>query len=355
MNVITRALDHVKLRHEIDRLRHHDAHPLEFIGASLLAEQVRQFIASGSKTKSRVLVTGPGGSGKKLVASLIHKNSSRAANPFMVVKCGALNPESFDVEFYGKEIPSTRGGNPTLQVGLLEKAHGGTIVLADVDRASSAIQERLLKVVQDPRYVRMGGKTQLENDVRFISLSERDLEPLIAQGQFRSDLFYRLNVVPFVLSSLAERSEDIIPLLMRFLEIQAEAHKTLPKRIGLDARMALESYYWPGNVRQLRNLVEWIMILHTQAEEITASMLPIDIQSGAQGESEKFIDRNHLLTLQLKDAREAFEKAYLNLHMKRFNGNISKTAQAIGMERTALHRKIKTLQLVEDDDSLDRD
>lgn len=350
LNTITRALEHVALRQEIDRLNDLNNHPLDFVGQSPMAEQSRHFIGSVSKTKSRVLLAGPSGSGKKLIASLIHKRSTRAPNPLIVVKCGLLNPDTFDVEFYGKEA-STVAGGVAIQAGLLEKAHGGTIVLDDVHRTPAPIQERLLKVVQDQRYQRVGGKIALENDVRFISTTEENLEKRVTQGTFRSDLFYRLNVVSLTLDPLVQRSEDIMALLNSFLNASTDLSAP-PKRILLDAQMALESYTWPGNVRQLRNVVEWLLILHAKSTEISAAMLPADIQLGSHTEGDKFIDRNHVLTLQLKEAREEFEKAYLNLHMKRFNGNISKTAQAIGMERTALHRKIKMLQIINYDPSV---
>jgi two-component system nitrogen regulation response regulator NtrX len=288
------------------------------------------------------LITGSPGAGKELVARAIHESSNRAAGPFVVLNAATITPESMEVELFG-----TEGGEGRLRkVGALEEAHGGTLYLDEIGDMPRETQSKILRVLVDQNFQRVGGATRVHVDVRIISSTSRDLQNAIQQGTFREDLFHRLSVVPIRVPELSERREDIPELVGYFIE-QVSQTTGMPRReVGDDAMAVLQSHDWPGNIRQLRNNVERLMILTAGDPEavINSEMLPSEIgtmvpttPNGTGGEK--------LMSLPLREAREVFEREYLVAQIGRFGGNISRTAEFIGMERSALHRKLKSLNI----------
>jgi two-component system nitrogen regulation response regulator NtrX len=338
--IAERALEASKLRREVRALRERAGGTSELVGDSPAMNQLRQMIERVAPTNSRVMISGPSGSGKELVARALHEASGRSGGPFVVLNAAAITPERMEHELFGTE--PMNGGART--VGALEEAHGGTLYLDEIADMPRETQNKILRVLVDQTFQRVGGATRVSVDVRIISSTARDLELDISEGRFREDLFHRLAVVPLRVPALAERREDI-PDLVRYFVEQISRATGLPTRIiGADAMAVLQSHDWPGNLRQLRNNVERLMILARgdAAETITASMLPAEIgemlpttPGRAGGE--------HLMSLLLRDAREIFEREYLTAQVNRFGGNISRTAEFVGMERSALHRKLKSL------------
>lgn len=342
LNIIRRGVELSSLYQELQILRQSNEELHELTGTSAQTIALQQTIERVAKTNSRIMLEGPSGVGKEVVARLIHKKSHRSHYPFIVVNCANLAPERLEEELFGKE---TRIGalEVSLKIGLLEKADRGTLFLDGVHDMPLETQGKILQVLHEQCFYRLNSTHPTLVDIRIISSTSISLVDQIQKGKFREDLYYRLNVVPIKVPPLHQRREDIVPLAIYFLD---KANPTKEKRyFSEDAKTALESYTWPGNVRQLKNTMEWISIMHPTSQEITAQMLPAEAR-GLPPSSQQSIGQNALLVMQIKQAREEFEKVYLELHIKRFNGNISKTAQAVGMERTALHRKIKTLNLI---------
>jgi two-component system nitrogen regulation response regulator NtrX len=309
------------------------------IGKSAPAQALRQLILKVAPANSRVLVTGPPGSGKELVARLIHGASTRARQEFVAVSAAGMAPERLDVELFGEE---GEGGRPR-KIGVFERAHGGTLYLDEVVDMPRETQGRILRVLVEQRFRRVGGDNDVQVDVRVISSSSRDLRDEIAAGRFREDLFHRLNVVPVRVPGLAERREDIPELITYFVDRISEATGLARRRLGEDALATLQVQTWPGNVRQLRNNVERMLILASgePGDLITAEMLSGSEQPSAGNAGA--IGAERIIALPLREARELFEREYLNAQILRFGGNISRTANFIGMERSALHRKLKSL------------
>ncbi len=338
--VADRALEASRLKREVSDLRVRAQSPTRIVGRSTAANQLRQAIDKIGPANSRILISGAPGSGKELAARMLHDASARASAPFVVLNAATITPDMMEVALFGTDGPDSRGR----RVGALEEAHGGTLYLDEVADMPRETQGKILRVLVDQNFQRVGGTTRVHVDVRIISSTSRDLSAAIAEGTFREDLFHRLSVVPIRVPSLSERREDI-PELIGFFMDQISATGGLPKRrIGADALAVLQSHDWPGNIRQLRNNVERLMILAGgDAEaEVTADMLPSEVgtlvpatPNGAGGEK--------LMSLPLRDAREVFEREYLVAQISRFGGNISRTAEFIGMERSALHRKLKSL------------
>lgn len=340
--VADRALETSRLRREVSDLRARAGATNRIIGKSPMLNQLRQIIERVGPTNSRVMITGAPGSGKELAARVIHEMSPRAQGPFVAINAATITPESMEVELFGVEAADSR----SRKVGALEEAHGGTLYIDEVGDMPRETQNRILRVLVDQNFQRVGGATRVHVDVRIISSASKDLAVAISEGSFREDLFHRLSVVPIRAPSLSERREDIPELVEYFMD-QISAATGMPRRrIGADAMAVLQSHDWPGNIRQLRNNVERLMILSSgdPEAEITAEMLPSEIgalvpstPNGAGGEK--------LMSLPLREAREVFEREYLVAQISRFGGNISRTAEFIGMERSALHRKLKSLQI----------
>ncbi|MFI4975818.1 MAG: sigma-54-dependent transcriptional regulator [Caulobacterales bacterium] len=336
--VVERALEAANLKRENRRLRSLTVSPDGLVGASPAAQQLRQMIAKLASANSRVLISGPPGAGKETAARLIHGASPRAKSEFVPVSAAGMTPERMDLELFGEE---GEGGRPR-KIGVFERAHNGTLYLDEVADMPRESQSRILRVLVDQRFRRVGGDTDVQVDVRVISSTSRDLREEIAAGRFREDLFHRLNVVPLRVPGLTERREDIPELIRFYLDRLSGASGLLKRDLADDAMATLQVQAWPGNVRQLKNVVERILILASGdvAEPITAEMLPSDAsnQTPAGG-----LGAERIIALPLREARELFEREYLNAQIMRFGGNISRTAAFIGMERSALHRKLKSL------------
>ncbi|OPH83445.1 sigma-54-dependent transcriptional regulator [Nitrobacter vulgaris] len=339
--VATRALETSRLKREVRELKQLAPAASSLVGRSPCVNQLRQTIERAAKANSRIMIVGPSGSGKELAARTLHNQSSRAEGPFVVINAAAITPERMESELFGVE--QTDGQQPR-KAGALEEAHGGTLFIDEIGDMPRETQNKIMRVLVDQTFQRFGGTTKIKVDVRIISSTARNLEEEIAAGRFREDLYHRLSVVPIRVPALSERREDI-PELIEFFMDHISAASGLPKRkIGDDAMAVLQSHVWPGNVRQLRNNVERVMILAGGGPEviITADMLPQDVgsmvpamPSGVNGE--------HIMGLPLREAREVFERDYLIAQISRFSNNISRTAEFVGMERSALHRKLKAL------------
>jgi two-component system nitrogen regulation response regulator NtrX len=338
--VVERALETTTLRRENRRLRAQTIAPDGLIGHSAAAQQLRNMIGKLAQANSRVLISGPAGAGKETVARLIHDASMRARNEFVAISAAGMTPERMDIELFGEEGESGR----TAKIGVFERAHAGTLYLDEVADMPRETQGRILRVLVEQRFRRVGGDQDVQVDVRVVSSTSRDLREEIAAGRFREDLFHRLNVVPINVPGLAERREDIPELVEYFIDRISTSAGLSHRKLAQDALAALQVRAWPGNLRQLRNNVERMLILAAGApsEPITADMLPAEAAVSDQGIG---LGAEKIIALPLREAREVFEREYLNAQMLRFSGNISRTAGFIGMERSALHRKLKSLGL----------
>jgi two-component system nitrogen regulation response regulator NtrX len=338
--VAARALEAQAMRREIKDLRQRSLIADQIVGSSSAMTHLRSTLERIAPTNSRVLVTGPNGCGKELAARTIHALSGRAQGPFVVINAASITPDTMEHELFGSE--QTNG--KARKIGALEEAHGGTLFIDEVADFPRETQNRILRVLVDQNFLRVGGSTRVAVDVRIISSTSRDLETEIKAGRFREDLFHRLSVVPIRVPGLAEHREDIPALVEHFLG-QVSLATGLPKRrIADDAMAILQTHDWPGNVRQLRNNVERVMILTGGDPEavVTADMLPPEVGSMLPT-MPTGVGADQIMALPLREARELFEREYLEAQISRFGGNISRTAEFVGMERSALHRKLKTL------------
>jgi len=349
--IVERAMEAARLRRENEELRSRLGPEDELLGESSSVAHVRQQIERVAPTGSRVLISGPPGCGKEVIARLLHQRSKRSTGPFIVINCAAMRADRLEVELFGSESMGDRADGPT-KVGTLEQAHGGTMLLDEVADMPLETQGKIVRVLQEQTFERVGGATRVEVDVRVIASTNRDLAGEMQAGRFRQDLFYRLNVVPIRMPSLRERREDIPFLLEYFMARSAEIAGLPARRIGPDALAWLQAYDWPGNVRQLRNVVDWLLIMAPgePGEAIRAEMLPPDIGAIAPSPL-RGNDGAEMMSLPLREAREVFERRYLDAQVSRFGGNISKTAAFIGMERSALHRKLRALGITSADRS----
>ena len=339
--LVARATETERLRRENARLREGFVTADEFTGNSSAINQVRATLKRVANTGSRLLIAGPAGAGKEVAARLLHSWSPRSDHAFVTVNSARITPERFEQELFGEE-----SGGKLVRAGLLELADGGTLYLDEVADMPLSTQARILRVLTEQSFVRVGGNRQIRVDVRVVSSTARDLETEIAERRFREDLFYRLNVVPVTIPSLAERRDDIPALVDHFFARFAADQGVSPPEVAAEAMAALQSYEWPGNVRQLRNLVERTIILtpREKLERIEADMLPGELLGGRINGDRGL---SALMGVPLREARENFEREYLRVQIRRFSGNISRTAAFIGMERSALHRKLKLLGMVD--------
>jgi two-component system nitrogen regulation response regulator NtrX len=338
LHVVERALEAARLRREVQELKLKSGDESELVGHSSSIVQLRQQVEKIAPTNSRVLITGPAGSGKEVVARLIHARSRRVGNAFVAINCATMAPDRIEAELFGVE--TAEGPRKT---GLLELAHNGTLYLDEISEMPLETQAKVLRVLIDQTFTRVGGSSRVQVDARVVSSSTRDLRIEVQNEHFREDLYHRLNVVPLKVPPLCERRDDVPHLVAHFMK-RLSASGGLPMReIGDDAMAVLQAHSWPGNVRQLRNIVERLLILAGDdvTEMVSADLLPADLGAGGTWAGGKGGDL--VISLPLREAREIFERDYLMAQINRFGGNISRTATFIGMERSALHRKLKSL------------
>ena len=339
MVVIRRAMETSRLRRENATLRRRDSSPAEMLGHSGPFRRLRDNLDKVARSNGRVMLTGEPGSGKELAARCIHAHSARAEAPFVIVPCATIEPERMEEVLFGRESPE-RGVEP----GLLEQAHGGVIYFDEVADMPLGTQPKILRVLTEQQFQRSGGTDRVRVDLRVLSSTNRDLAHEIEVGRFRQELYDRLNVVPIAVPSLGDRREDIGALARRFIE-QFHTTQGLPLRdLPDDTVTVLHTMRWPGNIRQLRNVIERVLILGEGNGPIQPGEL--EPQSGAGENGDSLALGNRITSLPLRDARELFEREYLLAQIERFGGNISRTAHFVGMERSALHRKLKSLGVV---------
>jgi two-component system nitrogen regulation response regulator NtrX len=337
--VVRRAMETSRLRRENQTLKRRDATNTDMLGQSAAFRALTGQLDKVTKSNGRVMLTGPAGAGKEVAARYIHANSARASAPFITINCAGVAPENMEEMLFGRESPE-RGIEP----GLLEQAHGGVVYFDEVADMPLGTQSKILRVLVDQQFTRVGGNDKVRVDLRVVSSTNRDLDAAIKADTFRQELFHRLNVVPIPVPSLEERREDI-PLLAEYFISEFNASQGLAKRdISDDAVALLQTMIWPGNVRQLKNLIERVLILGDGTGPIEARELPGEEEHG--DEEGRVVLSGALATLPLREAREAFEREYLLTQINRFGGNISRTANFVGMERSALHRKLKSLGVV---------
>jgi len=341
--VVERAIEADRLKRENVTLRRRAGGDVTFVGSSAPAGGVRGQIEKVAPTGSRVLVHGPSGSGKETVSRLIHQGSKRASGPFVSVNCSTLPAERLEIELFGTD--GETAGDSLRVSGAFELAHSGTLLLKEVADLPLALQGRLARVLHEQSYLRDAGKTKVEIDVRVLATTARNVPEEIAAGRFREELYHRLNVVSLRIPPLSERREDIPELAADLLERVAAATGLASRTIGEDTLAALQGHDWPGNVRQLRNVIERLLILAPPGGgPIRADVLPSDVSEDAPSVL-RWEKGGEIMQLPLRDAREVFEREYLLAQVTRFGGNISRTATFVGMERSALHRKLKSLGL----------
>ena len=335
LNFVSRGLENVRLKKENAQLENRSFHSFDFIGESNQITKIKKLINKLSAADSRVLIYGPTGSGKELVARKIHKNSQRNKEPFVVINGALLQPDNYEEELFGSDNPDGTTTN-----GFLEKAKGGTLLIDEVSEIPLDTQAKILRVLMDQKFRRINGKEDIYVNVRIISSTSKDLKNEVILGNFREDLYHRLNVVPIEIPSLNSRTADI-PLLIKYFQKKiSEINGTPEIEININDDL-LYSYQWPGNVRELRNLVERISILSQNENKTNIGRLLHEILN--KSSFQDIGNTNISMSYPLKQARENFEKNYLLTQLKKNKGNISKTAEFIGMERSALHRKLISL------------
>ena len=342
--MVERALESARLKKENEKLREKAEGPAELVGSSNMTVNLRNNIGRVAQTSSRVLLTGEPGTGKDVAARMIHKLSQRSDGPFMVLNCATMRPERLEMELFGNE-PGIM--NESARAGVLEQAHTGTLFLDEVADMPLETQGKIVRVLQEQKFQRIGGKDLIEADVRILASTNRNLEEAIKAGDFRQDLYYRLNVVPIEMPALRQHPDDIPAIVDYFVQSYSRQAGIPALTFSPGALAALQSCNWPGNVRQLRNVVERIMIMASgnvaggviQTEHLPSEVVSVKVNEHQEG-AESTAD---FMSVPLREAREIFEREYLTSQLRRFGGNISKTAQFVGMERAALHRKLKQL------------
>jgi len=336
MNFVNRAFENLDLKKEKRVLENKLFSSYEIIGQSQQIEKIKNLITKLSATESRVFISGPAGSGKELVARQIHKKSLRSEKPFVVVNGALLDPEKYELELFGSENP-----DGTINYGFFEKAKDGTLLIDEISEIPLETQAKILRVLIDQKFKRVNGFSEINVNVRIISTSSKTIREEVDKGNFREDLYHRLNVVPVFLPALKDRTEDIPLLLNYFSEKISELNGISQTKLDTNYNLFYQ-YEWPGNVRELRNLVERVLILSVNEKKVDVNNLVRDALSHKKNEDNQDTYES-VFSYPLKEAREKFEKDYLTSQIKKHKGNISKTAEFIGMERSALHRKLKTL------------
>lgn len=343
--LLERALESARLKRENLDLRQRSGAAADLVGVSSAITALRQAVERVAPTNSRVLVSGPPGAGKELIARQLHQRSRRAGGAFVVFNVAAVTPDKLEQTLFGVE--EQVNGQRQHRIGLLEEAHGGTLFLDEVAEMSAETQAKLLRVLTEQSFERVGGRTRVQVDVRIISGTAHDLTARVGQGQFRQDLFHRLNVVPLKVPPLRDRREDIPLLVKHFVQVEAQRQGVPQRDLAEDALLALQSAEWPGNVRELRNAIARLLIMlpSDQKSVIHADMLPADL-GATPPVALRPETTTEVMALPLREAREMFEREYLLAQITRFGGNVSRTASFIGMERSALHRKLKALGVI---------
>lgn len=341
--IVRRALEAASLARENAELRLRAGPEAVLTGASAPIAALRASIERVAPTGSRVLITGPAGAGKEVAARMIHARSRRADGPFVMLNCATLAPNRFEEELFGLEAGPDPATHPR-RAGVLERAHGGTLLLDEISDMPPETQGKIVRALQDQTFERLGGSSRVKVDVRVLATTNKDLTAEIAAGRFREDLYYRLAVVPLRVPSLKERRDDIQELVRHFIARSVETSGVAARELSADLLTVLQTYEWPGNVRQLRNLVDWLLIMAPGGsnDPLRAEMLPPEIAT--QAPPLVSLDASpDMMALPLREAREVFETQYLQAQLLRFGGNVSRTAQFVGMERSALYRKLKQL------------
>lgn len=340
---VNRAMQNSRLHRENSELRRRVGTSAHLVGKSDSVSALIDNLEKASATNSRILITGPAGSGKEVAARYVHQHSKRADQPFVVLNCATLRAQDLEAELFGWE---ERGPAGDRKIGLLEQAHGGTLLLDEIADMPLETQAKMVRVLQDQRFERLGSHRPVEVDIRFLATSNRDLKQLIEAGRLRQDLYYRLNVVPITVPPLRDRLEDIPMLVEHFINHIVAGSGLKPRQLGPDVQAVLQAHPWPGNIRQLRNLIEWLLIMLPKEghENIRVQDLPSEFRSTAPLVTH--LNRaDEMMQLPLREAREIFEREYLLAQIARFGGNISRTASFVEMERSALHRKLKLLDI----------
>lgn len=354
--MIRRALEAADLKKENVSLKQIAAQKgdVSLTGKSQAIQSIRQIVERVAQTNSRVMITGEPGTGKETAARLIHKISGRKGRPMIIVNCAIMHPDHMEEELFGTEK------DDEISHGLLEQANGGTLLFDEISDMPLETQGKIVRILQEQTFSRVGGKKQISVDIRFLAASNRDLEELIENGEFRKDLYYRLNVVPLNMPCLKDRIQDVPELVKIFAKEIEHQSGLMPKTFTPKLISALQSYEWPGNIRQLRNAIEWMMIMSgPQNNRICVEFLPENLgqshsKKANQNEKNNIQIMPEVMSKPLREAREEFERHYLLSQIKKFDGNISKTAKFVGMERSALHRKLKLLQVTNEDSDEDQ-
>lgn len=342
--VAERALEASTLKRQVKDLKSRSGDNTKLVGSSSVMNHLRQTINRVAQTNSRVLISGQSGSGKELVARSIHQQSRRSDNAFVSFSPIQFNDDELEIALFGTEAD----GTSPREIGLLEEAHGGTIYFEEIADLPIELQSKLTRVLTTSKFIRVGGQKPVQVDIRVISSTARNMQSMVEEGAFREDLFHRLNVVPLSVPALADRREDIPELVLHFMEMLSATAGLPARRIGEDAMAILQAHDWPGNIRQLRNNIERLLILTKGDEQaiITADLLPSEVGETAPSVPGSDEAGEQIMSLPLKKAREVFEREYLKAQIARFGGNVSRTAEFVGMERSALHRKLKSLGVV---------
>ncbi len=336
--LVERATEVDKLRRENTELKEKMGFDVGLTGSSSAINLVRNTIEKVAPSGSRVLISGPAGSGKEVVARLIHKQSKRSKGSFVIINAASISAENMENELFGVEEDGD-----IIKTGVFEQAHGGSLFIDEVADMPQNTQAKILRILTDQTFERVGGNKKVLVNVRVISATSRDLREQINNNLFREDLFHRLSVVPVHVPPLIQRREDIPALVYQIMNQISVSTGIAPKNADADAMAALQAHEWPGNVRQLRNVIERLLIMSSDNETISIDMLPSEIISNVSVVRPSI--NNEIMSLPLRDAREKFEREYLKVQVNRFDGNISRTAEYVGMERSALHRKLKNLGL----------